>query len=129
MRRSTWKPSIVPNSGDQRVYLVLDDLGRNGRVWPETDDETTDLETVIGDLLSGQYKDPIRVICFNTAEGWSQDVPADVAHQRASAAICNCETFRSSCRISSTDTKGDITTSSFHYQFGWLDHETTAGHR
>jgi hypothetical protein len=81
MRKAGWTPSIVPNSGDQNVYLVLDDLGRNGRVWPEADAETTDRETIIVDLLTGQYKDPVRIIGFNTVEGWSQDVSADVAQE------------------------------------------------
>jgi hypothetical protein len=44
MRRTGWVPSIVPNGDDQNVYLVTDDLGRHGRVWRETDAETTDLE-------------------------------------------------------------------------------------
>jgi hypothetical protein len=71
----------VPNPGDQNVYLVLDDLGRTGQVWTEADADTADLETVITDLLTGQYKGPVRVITFNTAEGWSQDVSTDVAHE------------------------------------------------
>jgi hypothetical protein len=81
MRKSGWTPSIVPRGDDQTVYLVVDDLGRNGRVWREADEETTDLETVIQDLLTGQCKSPIRVVAFNTAEGWSQDVSADVAQE------------------------------------------------
>jgi hypothetical protein len=81
MRKTGWTPSIVPHAGDQNVYLVLDDLGGQGRIWPEASDETADLETVISDLLTGQYKDPVRVIGFNTAEGWSQDVSADVAQE------------------------------------------------
>jgi hypothetical protein len=40
-----------------------------------------DLETVITDLLDGQYNNPVRVIGFNTAEGWSRDVSEDVAHE------------------------------------------------
>ena len=44
MRRSSWTPSIVPESGDQNIYLVMDDLGRLGRIWTEADAETTDLE-------------------------------------------------------------------------------------
>ena len=36
---------------------------------------------MILDLLEGQYKNPVRVVGFNTAEGWSQDVSADVAHE------------------------------------------------
>jgi hypothetical protein len=63
------------------VYLVVDDFGANGRAWRETDVETTDLETVIVDLLDGQYKNPVRVVGFNTAEGWSQDASVDVAHE------------------------------------------------
>src|SRR5258708_34815450 len=55
--------------------------GRNGRAWREADVEATDLETVILDLLEGQYKNPVRVVAFNTAEKWSQDVSADVAHE------------------------------------------------
>jgi len=74
MRRSKWTPSIVPNGDDQTVYLVADDFGKHGRAWVESDYETTDLETVIQDLLSGQYTNPIRVIAFNTAERWSEDV-------------------------------------------------------
>jgi hypothetical protein len=81
MLRTGWTPSIVPNGDDQNVYLVVDDLGRNGRVYPETDVETADLETVILDLLEGQYRNPIRVIAFNTAEGWSQDVSSDIAQE------------------------------------------------
>jgi hypothetical protein len=64
MRRSNWTPSIAPGT-DQNVYLVVDDLGRLGRVWRESDVEATDLETVIQDMLDGQYKDPVRVIGFN----------------------------------------------------------------
>jgi hypothetical protein len=78
MRKSGgWTPSIVPHE-DQNVYLVMDDLGRLGRVWRE-DAEHTDLETVIQDLLEGQYSNPIGVFGFNPTEGWSQDVSHDVA--------------------------------------------------
>jgi len=73
--------SIIPNDDDQNVYLVVDDFGRDGRAWREADVENTDVETVILDLLEGQYKNPVRVVAFNTAEKWSQDVSADVTHE------------------------------------------------
>jgi hypothetical protein len=73
--------SIMPGDYDQSVCLVADDLGRIGRAWREADYEGTDLETVIQDLLSGQYNNPIRIIAFNTAERWSEDVSEDVAHE------------------------------------------------
>ena len=79
MRQS---PSIVPPAADQDIYLVLDDFGgRIGPSWRETDVEATRLESVVADLLDGQYSNPIRVIAFNTAEGWSRDVSEDVAHE------------------------------------------------
>lgn len=81
MRSSGWTPSIVPSSDDHTVYLVKDDLGRLGAIWREADAETTDFETVITDLLTGQYKDPVRVIAFNTTEHWAQDVSEDVAQE------------------------------------------------
>ena len=81
MRRSSWTPSIVPNDQDQTVYLVAEDFGKNGGAWRETDCDAADLETLIQNLLSGEYSNPIRVIAFNTAERWSEDVSEDVAHE------------------------------------------------
>jgi len=33
--------------------------------------------------LTGQYGNPIRVVAFNTAERWSEDVSEDVAREIA----------------------------------------------
>ncbi|XIA63274.1 hypothetical protein ACFIOY_29380 [Bradyrhizobium sp. TZ2] len=68
-------PSIVPRDDDQ------DDFGgRLGLAWRETDPGRTDFETVIRDLLDAQYSNPVRVVGFNTAKGWSRDVSEDVAN-------------------------------------------------
>jgi len=82
-------PSIVP-SNEQDVYLVVDDLGKVGTIWREADTEATDYENVIRDLLSGQYKNPVRVVSFNTAEGWSRDVSGEIAEELRQ----RCETVR-----------------------------------
>jgi hypothetical protein len=75
-------PSIIPANIGPDVYLVVDQLGRRlGRVWRETDEEDTDRLTLIHHLLEGQYNDPVRVVAFNTAEGWSRDVSDDVADE------------------------------------------------
>ena len=79
MRSLDWTPSIVPSGDHQDVCLVVDDFGRRGRAYCETDVEATDLETVIQDLLDGQYSKPVRVVSFNTGEGWSRDISANVA--------------------------------------------------
>jgi len=81
MKRTAWTPSIVPTDDGENVYLVAEDFGKLGRAWREADYEATDLETVIQDLLSGQYNNPIRVVAFNTEERWSEDVSEDVAHE------------------------------------------------
>ena len=82
MRKPRWTPSIVPRGDDQDVYLVVDDLGRLGRVWREAVIEAANFETVVTDLLDGQYKNPIGIVCFNTSEGWARDVSEDVARER-----------------------------------------------
>lgn len=81
MRKSNWTPSIVPDHHDQTVYQVADDLGRLGRIWAEAGVNRTNLEDVIQDLLTGQFKSPLRVVAFNTAEHWSQDVSVDGAEE------------------------------------------------
>ena len=80
MRRS-WTPSIVPNGHDQTFYLVINNYGQSGTAFAETDVGEADLETVITDLMSGQYRDPVRVVAFNTAEYWSEDASEDVASE------------------------------------------------
>src|SRR5215469_3130383 len=67
---------------DVDVYLVLKDFGgKLGRAWSETDEERTDREMVIADLLTGQYSDPVRVVVFNTAERQSRDVSEEIADE------------------------------------------------
>ena len=81
MRGTNWTPSLVPGGDDQTVYLVAEDFGKLGRAWRGAEVESTDLETVIQDLLSGQYNNPIRVVAFNTEERRSEDVSEDVADE------------------------------------------------
>ena len=73
-------PSIVPEDSDRDVYLVLEDFGPLGRAWRESDEANTDRATLIGDLVDGQYDNPVRIVAFNTAEGWSRDVTEDIAN-------------------------------------------------
>ena len=67
---------------DVDVCLVLDDFGeRLGRAWRESDEERSDRETVVRDLLEGQYSNRVRIVVFNTAENWSRDVSEDIADE------------------------------------------------
>ena len=79
-------PSIVPNSLSRDVYLVLDDFGDCcGLAWSETDVADTGRPMLIRNLLEGQYFAPVRIIAFNTAEGWSRDVTEEIAAELACA--------------------------------------------
>ena len=63
----------------ENVYLVLDDFGALGRAYRETDEDGADHETLIRQLMEGQFNAPVRVIAFNLAEGWARDVSTNVA--------------------------------------------------
>ena len=73
-----WSPKSVPYGADETAYLVVDSF-RSGAVCRETEVERTDLETIIGELLSGQFNNPVRIVAFNTLEHWSEDVSKDIA--------------------------------------------------
>src|SRR5271168_390759 len=72
-------PRLVSEpSDDVTVYLVLNDY-KTGLAYVETAPAEADRETIIRNFLSGQYANALRVIAFNTAEGWSRDVSEDIA--------------------------------------------------
>jgi hypothetical protein len=52
-----------------------------GRNQIKTDYEATDFETVVCDLLTGQYDGAVQVVSFNSSEGWSRDVSEDIAKE------------------------------------------------
>ena len=47
----------------------------------KTDPTQADLQTVVANLLAGQYERPLRVVAFNTAQGWARDVTAAIARE------------------------------------------------
>jgi hypothetical protein len=61
---------------DVTVHIVRNDFGHLGRAYIETDEAEADEATIV---LSGQYLRPLRVVVFNTAEGWTRDVTEDIA--------------------------------------------------
>ena len=73
--------SFVPYGADQTIYLVVDNFGPVGSVCRETEIERPEIESVIADLLSGRFNDPIRVVAFNTLEHWSEDMSAEIARE------------------------------------------------
>ena len=75
----TDSPSLVPLSENNDVYFVLDQLPTYGRVWRELSEEAANKQTVLNLIANGDFIDPVRVIAFNTSEGWSRDVTGEIA--------------------------------------------------
>ena len=73
--------SLAPGSFsyDTTVYIVLNDFGKFGHAYVETDEDEADEAAVISDIISGAHSNPVRVVAFNTHEGWSRDVTEDIA--------------------------------------------------
>jgi hypothetical protein len=72
-------PGLVPYGADQTSYLVVDRFRVSGPGYRDIEIARSDLETIIDDLMSGQFNDPVRVLAFNTLEHWLEDVSVDVA--------------------------------------------------
>ena len=69
----------VPYGADETIYLVVDRLGRRDGLDREIEVERPDVETIIAELISGRFNDPIRVVAFNTLEHWTKDISAEIA--------------------------------------------------
>ena len=70
---------VTTHIDEQAVYLVLDDLGKRGRVWRATDEARANEQAIIDDILSGQYERPLRVVAFQTDDNWACDVTKEIA--------------------------------------------------
>jgi hypothetical protein len=89
MRRSNWAPSIVPNGGGQTVSLV-DDFGKISRAWRESDYKTTDPETVIQVVSTGQYSNLIRIDVARELRRCSTSCRILPTTSKSATATCNC---------------------------------------
>ena len=78
-------PPLAPDqqSHDVTVYIVLNDFGKLGRASIETDEAEAEADesAVVSNIIAGAYSNPVRVVAFNTHEGWSRDVTEDIAQK------------------------------------------------
>jgi hypothetical protein len=73
-------PPLNPEN-DVTVYIVVEDFGDLGQAFRETDIAEADFDTMVRNIISGEYRNPLRVVAFNTVEGWSRDVSEDIANE------------------------------------------------
>ena len=81
MPRTDLMPNGVSSRADKVVYLVVDRVGSPRDARHKTKVEQTDIETIISNLIAGQFNDPLRVVAFNTLGHWSKDVSKEVAKE------------------------------------------------
>ena len=74
-------PPLAPGklTDDVIVHIVLNDFGKLGRAYVETDEAEADEWIIVSKICKGEYSNPVRVVAFNIAEGWSRDVTEDIA--------------------------------------------------
>src|SRR6266498_638686 len=82
----TGMPSTVPYGADQTLYLVMDAVGPRD-LELQTPVERPDLDSVISDLLSACFNNPVGIFAFNTLEHWTADVSKNVAEE----ILCRCD--------------------------------------
>jgi hypothetical protein len=78
--------SAVPYGADQTMYLVMDCDGAEGREF-HNPVERPDLDTVISDLMSARFSNPVGIYAFNTLEHWTADISKNVAEE----ILCRCD--------------------------------------
>ena len=81
MARSRSVVAKIREEKDRDIYLVLDSFGEMEQAWRETVTSDTERATLVRDLLDGQYEDPVRIVAFNTTQGWSRDVTDEIADE------------------------------------------------
>ncbi len=69
----------VPYGADETIYVVADRSGGRDGLDREIEVERPDIETILTELMSGRFNDPIRVVAFNTLEHWAKDISAEIA--------------------------------------------------
>lgn len=69
-------PPLAPSHS--ATHLVLCDYGALGTAYVETDPEAAGRDAIVRDLIAGEYEKPLRVIAFDTEQGWSRDVSKEI---------------------------------------------------
>jgi hypothetical protein len=71
-------PSIVPGSPGQDYHIVVCNF-RDGPAFLETDLNCADFDTIVTNMIVGEYSEPLRVILLNPEARRCEDVSHAVA--------------------------------------------------
>jgi hypothetical protein len=79
-------PPVVP-ALDLELHFVLCDFGALGIAYVKTVPTAADRDTIIRNMMSGEYDHPLHVIALNPAKGWGRDVSEDIARALIETAV------------------------------------------
>src|SRR5947209_5401067 len=72
---------------DLELHFVLCDFGALGIAYVETVPTEADRDTIVRNMMSGDYNHPLHVIAVNLAKGWARDVSEDIARALIETAV------------------------------------------
>jgi len=93
-----WTPSIAPGSPGQDYHIVVCNF-RDGPAFLETDLYRADFDTIVTNMIVGEYSEPLRVILRAARMFRTRSLSRFCAGWRSKAASC-----QSGWKISSTAT-------------------------
>jgi hypothetical protein len=76
------------------------------------DVDSADRKTLIRALVEDEFSKPVRIVAFNTAEGWSRDVTIKVADDCAGA-MASSGRWRTLCWTSWMPTGADVASAAY----------------
>jgi hypothetical protein len=115
LRRAT----LVPYAdASNTVYMVLDDFGKFGRAWRQTDENHADERDIVHDIVDGEDRRPIKIVAFNLEERWARDVTEDIARAAIDLAAAEGRTLGPVARefierVTGKDVPADLIKASF----------------
>src|ERR1700730_3627753 len=79
-------PPLVP-ALDLELHFVLCDFGALGIAYVETVPTAADRDTIIRNMMSGEYDHPLHGSAINPATGCARDVSEDIARALIETAV------------------------------------------
>ena|SRR6516162_7405334 len=71
--------SIVPDTTENTTYLLLDEIGHYGSTWREISAKDANEAAIVQWIIEGQFSHPVKIVAFNTDDGWSHDMTRNIA--------------------------------------------------
>ena len=70
----------IVRASENTTYLLLDEMtNQRASIWPEISADEANEATIVQWIIEGQFSRPVKIVAFNTEDGWSRDVTQEIA--------------------------------------------------